>query len=143
MDDLGQLFRLFEIGRMGRSDLEGLVADMDGGNLGATSLDEIEPIARASAEVFNVERLLERSARSKAGGGRGGGRMGSVTIDWDSYERSRGVLVGVAEEHARREELLEAARGRLRHFEKRDGFLYRPAGKTPLERYCGLLERRG
>lgn len=143
MDDLGQLFRLFEIGRMGRSDLEGLVADMDGGNRGATSLDEIEPIARASAEVFNVERLLERSARSKAGGGRGGGRMRSVTIDWDSYERSRGVLIGVAEEHARREELLEAARGRLRHFEKRDGFLYRPAGKTPLERYCGLLERRG
>ncbi len=145
MGDLGQLLRLFEVGRMGRRDLERLVVELDGEERGGVSLDELKPLARAASNVGHVESTLEAAARSEArtgGTGTAGARKRAVAIDWDAYERDRALLDGIAEERAAREELREAARGRLRHFEKRGGYLYRPAGSTPLERYQEALRQR-
>lgn len=144
MGDLGQLVRLFEVGRMGRRDLERLVAELDGEERGGVSLDELEPLARAASHVGHVESVLEAAARSEArtgGNGAMGARKRTVAIDWDAYERDKALLGNLADERAAREELREAARGRLRHFEKRDGYLYRPATSTPLERYQAALRR--
>ena len=137
MSELGHLLRLFEVGRMGRRDLERLVDELDGEGHGGMSLDELEPMARAASVVDSVERLMGRAARRN---GRGRGSRGrAVTIDMDEYERSKAYLAKLGEERAEREELREAARGRLRHFEKRDGYLYRPVASTPLERYQAAL----
>ena len=144
MDDLGQLFQLFEIRRMGRRELERLVANLDAEDRRrAVSLSDMGAWATAAAEVGNVERLLAGPSRpgKRRGAGRGRGR--TVTIDMDSYERSKAYLLEWSEEDTARNGLRESASARLRHFEKRDGYLYRPVGKTPLERYCGLLERHG
>jgi|GEM_PF-5274189 hypothetical protein len=142
MGDLGQLLRLFEIGRMGRGELERLVSEMD--ELDADeglSLRDMEARARASSEVASTERLLGM-ANGRTGSARGGAsRKRKVSVDMDSYERNKEFLAGLADARAAREELREAARGRLRHFEKRDGYLYRPAGSTPLERYQEALRR--
>lgn len=144
MDDLGQLFRLFEIGHMDRRELELLVANLDAEDRRrAVSLSDMGAWATAAAEVGNVDRLLAGSPKPGARGGAVGGRKRTATIDWDSYERSKAYLLKVSREDSARDELQEAARARLRHFEKRDGYLYRTAGKTSLERYCELLERRG
>lgn len=146
MGGLGQLFRLFEVGRMGRRELEDLVDELDEEDSGGErSIRDLEAWARAASHVGNVERMIEASARSGArtgGTGAAGARKRTVAIDWDAYERDRALLDGLADERAAREELREAARGRLRHFEKRDGYLYRPAGSTPLERYQAALRCR-
>lgn len=145
MGDLVQLLRLFEVGRMGRRDLERLVAELDEDGRGGASLDELEPLARAASNVGYVESVLDAASRSEGsadGAGATRPRKRAVAIDWDAYERDRALLDGLVEERAAREELREAARGRLRHFEKRDGYLYRPAGSTPLERYQAALRRR-
>lgn len=139
MSELGHLLRLFEVGRMGRRDLERLVDELDGEGHGGMSLDELEPMARAASVVDSVERLMGRAARRNGRGGGRGSRGRAVTIDMDEYERSKAYLAKLGEERAEREELREAARGRLRHFEKRDGYLYRPVASTPLERYQAAL----
>ena len=144
MDDLGHLFRLFEIGRMDRRELERLLAALDAEDRRrSSSIGDMEAWARAAAEVGNVERLLADTPRPSSRRRSAGGRRRSVTIDMESYERSKAYLMELSEEDAARDELREAARSRLRHFEKRDGYQYRQASKTPLERYCGLLERQG
>ena len=127
---------------MGRRELKALVAELDDEETSeGKSLDNLEAWARAASEVDSVERLLDGAARQTGhgGGGRKVSRRRTVSVDMDSYERSKAYLTKLGEERAEREELREAARGRLRHFEKRDGYLYRPANSTPLEGYQAIL----
>lgn len=143
MGDLGRLLRLFEVGRMGRGELKRLVSELDEEDSGgARSLRDLEARARAASHVSNVERMLEKAARSgeRAGGtGATMARKRTVAIDWDAYDRDKAFLDGLDKEQADRDELREAAASRLGHFEKRDGYLYRPASSTPLERYQDAL----
>ena len=145
MDEVGQLLRLFEVGRMGCGELERLVSELDEEDRGgARSLHDLETWARAASEVDSVERLMERSARQTGRDDDRGSRRRSaraVSVDMDSYERSKVLLGMMAEEQRARDELREAARVRLSHFEKREGLRYQPADRTPLERYQKTLLR--
>lgn len=142
MDGVGQLLRLFEIGRMGRGELERLVSELDEEDRSVgRSLRDRETWARAASEVDNAEQLMKMAGRQTGHARGGSSRERTVSVDMGSYERSKELLGRMAEESRAREELREAARGRLRHFEKRDGYLYRPAGSTPLERYQEALRR--
>lgn len=142
MDGVGQLLRLFEIGRMGRGELERLVSELDEEDRSVgRSLRDRETWARAASEVDNAEQLMKMAGR-QTGHARGGhSRKRTVSVDMDSYEESKAILDGLAEESREREELREAARARLSHFEKRDGLRYRTADRTPLERYQTALLR--
>lgn len=140
MNDLGQLFLLFEVGHMGRRELEELVAELDEEDRGrARSPRDLEVWARAVSEVLSVDELMEE-ANSQTGNARGGAsRKRTVSVNMDGYERSKAVLDSMADERVDRDELREAARARLSHFEKRDELRYRPAERTPLERYQAAL----
>lgn len=146
MGELGRLLRLFEVGRMRCGELERLVSELDEEDSGGEwSLRDREAWARAASHVGHVERMLDASSRSEArtsGAGATGTRKRAVAIDWDAYDRDKAFLDGLDEERAARDELREAVASRLRHFEKRDGYLYRPASSTPLERYQAALRSR-
>lgn len=140
MDGVGQLLRLFEIGRMGRGELEHLVSELDEEERSVgRSLRDCETWARAASNVDNAEQMMKMAGR-QTGHARGGHSLKrTVSVDMDSYEESKAILHDMAEESRAREELREAARARLSHFEKRDGLRYRPTGRTPLERYQAAL----
>lgn len=151
MSDLEELMWLARIARMGRYELEGELDRIDAadpyGAAAVQSMAEQVAEARVVANVMGVESAIRaaretdaRDARAEREGRARPRRKRSVSIDMDAYERDKRALSDKAARREECERMREAVRRRLRHFEKRDGYGYRPPATTPLERYIAELE---
>lgn len=149
MTDLDEMMALSCIARMGRNELEDELARLDADDpyVDGTSfsLREMETYASAAANVAFVEKAI-RAARGYGHSDcaevrpRGGARRKrAVSIDMDAYNRDKKLLDERRAKHEECESMREAVRRRLRHFEKRDGYQYRPMPRTPLEAYLSEL----
>ncbi len=138
MDELELLGWQFRIGRMGRDELEGVLADMDAedrrryGTLGAMCEQ-----ARRAAVISNVESMMSRPAPT--GDGRGDkGQRRTATIDLGEYYAAVEEEQADAREQACRDEVRAMCERRLAHFELREE-LARPPSQSPLKSYIASL----
>lgn len=138
MDELELLGWQFRIGRMGRDELEGVLADMDAedrrryGTLGAMCEQ-----ARRAAAISNVESMMARPAPTGDGWGDEGPRR-TATIDLGEYYAAVEAEQADAREQARRDEVRAMCERRLAHFELRDDLAH-PPSPSPLKSYIASL----
>ncbi len=133
----------FRIARMGRDELEGVVADLDAEEDRLSGMGESLAHARRAAIISNVTSMMSRPARAATGGDgkRGAGERETVSLDLSEYYAALETERKMRQAWETREAIRSMCERRLEHLDRRDALEYVPA-ESPLKAYIAELGAR-